>query len=69
MLRSAPRRLSATVSMLMPRHLGTFKMTRMIEIKVPDIGGVADIAVIEVLIKVGESVEAEQGLITLETGR
>jgi len=44
-------------------------MTRMIEIKVPDIGGVADIAVIEVLIKVGDSVEAEQGLITLETDK
>lgn len=44
-------------------------MTAIVEVKVPDIGGTADVAVIEVLVRVGDAVEAEQGLITLETDK
>ena len=44
-------------------------MSQTIEIKVPDIGDYKDVAVIEVAVKVGDSVEKEQSLITLETDK
>ncbi len=40
-----------------------------LEIKVPDIGNFKDVAVIEVSVKAGDSVVAEQALITLETDK
>ncbi len=40
-----------------------------IEIKVPDIGDFKDIEVIEVLVKPGDSVKAEQSLIVLESDK
>ncbi len=40
-----------------------------IAINVPDIGDFKDIPIIEVLVKVGDSVVAEQALITLETDK
>lgn len=40
-----------------------------IEVTVPDIGDASDVDVIEVLVKAGDSVEAEDGLITLETDK
>lgn len=42
-------------------------MTTPIEIKVPDIGGFADVGVIDVLVKTGDTVEVETPLITIET--
>ena len=44
-------------------------MTTQIEIKVPDIGDFSDIPVIEILVAVGDSVEAEQSLLTLESDK
>lgn len=44
-------------------------MSQIIEIKVPDIGGAKSVAVIEIAVKVGDSVAAEQALITLETDK
>jgi pyruvate dehydrogenase E2 component (dihydrolipoamide acetyltransferase) len=38
-----------------------------VEVVVPDLGDFADVEVIEVLVKPGDAVQAEQGLITLET--
>jgi pyruvate dehydrogenase E2 component (dihydrolipoamide acetyltransferase) len=38
-----------------------------VEVVVPDLGDIADVEVIEVLVKPGEDVVAEQGLVTLET--
>jgi pyruvate dehydrogenase E2 component (dihydrolipoamide acetyltransferase) len=38
-----------------------------VEVVVPDLGDFSDVEVIEVLVKPGEEVSAEQGLITLET--
>jgi pyruvate dehydrogenase E2 component (dihydrolipoamide acetyltransferase) len=38
-----------------------------VEVVVPDLGDFADVEVIEVLVKPGEDVVAEQGLVTLET--
>jgi dihydrolipoamide dehydrogenase len=42
-------------------------MTDVIEIKVPDIGDFADVEVIEVHVKAGDEVAAEDSLITIET--
>ena len=44
-------------------------MSQTIEVKVPDIGNFKDVAAIEVLVKAGDTVEAEQSLITLETDK
>ena len=39
----------------------------LVEVRVPDLGNFKDVAVIDVLVKVGESIEPEAPLITLET--
>jgi dihydrolipoamide dehydrogenase len=44
-------------------------MSKTITVNVPDIGNFKDIPVIEILVKVGEHVTAEQSLITLETDK
>ncbi len=44
-------------------------MADSIDIKVPDLGDFADVDVIEVLVKAGDRVEREEGLITLETDK
>ena len=44
-------------------------MSNTIEIKVPDIGDFSDIPVIEVLVTVGDEVNAEDGLVTLESDK
>ncbi len=41
----------------------------LIDIKVPDIGDFKDVAVIEVLVKAGDAVKAEQSLITVESDK
>src|SRR5580704_10657405 len=40
-----------------------------IDIKVPDIGDFKDVAVIEVLVKPGDTIKAEQSLITVESDK
>ncbi len=40
-----------------------------IDIKVPDIGDVTDVAIIEVLVKPGDTIKAEQSLITVESDK
>jgi pyruvate dehydrogenase E2 component (dihydrolipoamide acetyltransferase) len=40
-----------------------------IEVKVPDIGGDTDVSVIEILVSVGDVIEVDTGLITLETDK
>ena len=44
-------------------------MTKTVEVKVPDIGNFKDVDVIEVMVKPGDRVEKEQGLVTLETDK
>jgi pyruvate dehydrogenase E2 component (dihydrolipoamide acetyltransferase) len=44
-------------------------VTTQIEVKVPDIGDFSDIPVIEVLVAVGDAVDAEQSLLTLESDK
>ncbi|WP_396269388.1 dihydrolipoyllysine-residue acetyltransferase [Ideonella sp.] len=41
----------------------------LIEVKVPDIGDFKDVAIIELLVKVGDTVKAEQSLITVESDK
>ncbi len=44
-------------------------MANLIEVKVPDIGDFADIPVIEILVKVGDTVKKEDSLISLESDK
>jgi pyruvate/2-oxoglutarate dehydrogenase complex dihydrolipoamide acyltransferase (E2) component len=44
-------------------------MSDIVEVKVPDIGDFKDVPVIEVLVKVGDTVKAEDSLITLESDK
>ena len=44
-------------------------MSQVIEIKVPDIGNFSNVDVIDVLVKVGDTVAAEDALITLESDK
>jgi pyruvate dehydrogenase E2 component (dihydrolipoamide acetyltransferase) len=41
----------------------------LIEVKVPDIGDFKDVAIIEVLVKAGDTIKAEQSLITVESDK
>jgi pyruvate/2-oxoglutarate dehydrogenase complex dihydrolipoamide acyltransferase (E2) component len=41
----------------------------LVEVKVPDIGDFKDVAVIELLVKPGDAVKAEQSLITVESDK
>ena len=41
----------------------------LINIPVPDLGDIADAAVIEILVKPGQTIAAEQSLITLESDK
>ncbi|WP_417763685.1 dihydrolipoyllysine-residue acetyltransferase [Shewanella sp.] len=43
--------------------------SQVIEVTVPDIGDAKDVDIIEVLVKVGDSINADDGLITLETDK
>ncbi|MGL4221917.1 MAG: dihydrolipoyllysine-residue acetyltransferase [Shewanella sp.] len=43
--------------------------TKVVEISVPDIGGDTDVSVIEVLVAAGDKIDADAGLITLETDK
>jgi pyruvate dehydrogenase E2 component (dihydrolipoamide acetyltransferase) len=44
-------------------------MSKLIEIHVPDIGDYSDVPVIEVLVKVGDVIEKEQSVVTLESDK
>src|SRR5260364_182728 len=44
-------------------------MSQLLEVKVPDIGDYKDVPVIDVYVQSGESVEAEQSLMTLESDK
>ena len=41
----------------------------LVQIKVPDIGDFKDVSVIEVLVKPGDSIAAEQSLVTVESDK
>ncbi|MDX9969969.1 MAG: biotin/lipoyl-containing protein, partial [Hydrogenophaga sp.] len=41
----------------------------LVEVKVPDIGDFSEVAVIELLVKVGDTVSVEQSLVTVESDK
>ena len=41
----------------------------LVEVKVPDIGDFKDVAIIELLVKPGDTIRAEQSLITVESDK
>ena len=41
----------------------------MVEVKVPDIGDFKDVAVIELLVKPGDTIKPEQSLVTVESDK
>ena len=44
-------------------------MAEMKQVLVPDIGDYKDVSIIEVMVKVGDQIKAEDSLITLETDK
>ena len=44
-------------------------MANLIDVKVPDIGDFADIPVIEILVKVGDTIKKEDSLVSLESDK
>ncbi len=44
-------------------------MSELREVRVPDLGGVEEVDVVEVLVTPGERVERDQGLVTLESDK
>jgi pyruvate dehydrogenase E2 component (dihydrolipoamide acetyltransferase) len=44
-----------------------FRMARLIEVRVPDMGNFSNVAVIDVLVKPGDAIEREASLVTVET--
>src|ERR1700743_3693824 len=66
-VRGSPPGLPRTLAMRVT--LETRTMSQAIEVKVPDIGAYKDIPVIEVLVAPGDTVEAEQSLLTLESDK
>ena len=42
-------------------------MSQAIEIKVPDIGDYSDVPVIEICVKVGDTIKLDDALVTLES--
>ncbi|MFP1683202.1 dihydrolipoyllysine-residue acetyltransferase [Alloalcanivorax sp. C16-1] len=61
--------MSATTSTRASPLLGSIDMSEIQEVFVPDIGGASDVEVIELLVSVGDEVQAEQSLITVETDK
>ena len=41
----------------------------LVEVKIPDIGDFADVSIIELLVKPGDTVKVEQSLITVESDK
>ena len=44
-------------------------MAQLVEVKVPDIGDFKDVAVIEVMVKVGETIAVDTGLVMVESDK
>lgn len=64
----APVTTAVVASAPAPAPVGA-SSTSLVNIKVPDIGDFTDVAVIEVMVKVGDTVKVEQSLITVESDK
>ncbi len=65
----APTSPVASVAAAAPAAPAAPAVSGPVEVRVPDIGDFKDVAVIEVLVKVGDTVKAEQSLITVESDK
>lgn len=67
---SAPEEVIAMADAAEPNSLDrAHALTESVEIRVPDIGDFTDIPVIEILVSVGDSVQADEPLVTLESDK
>ncbi|VVE45594.1 dihydrolipoyllysine-residue acetyltransferase [Pandoraea cepalis] len=66
---AAPAPAAAPAAAAAPATPAASGGTSKIDVKVPDIGGYDDVPVIDVLVKVGDTVTAEQSLVTLESDK
>jgi len=66
---SAPAAKTAAPAQAESASTSSSSESEVIEVSVPDIGGDTDVDVIEVLVKAGDKIDAETGLITLETDK
>ncbi|WP_328514623.1 biotin/lipoyl-containing protein, partial [Ralstonia solanacearum] len=62
-------RVSAAQACSAASPSGDRRMSQVVEIKVPDIGDYKDVPVIEVHVKAGDPVNAEDSLVTLESDK
>jgi pyruvate dehydrogenase E2 component (dihydrolipoamide acetyltransferase) len=65
----APVAQAASPAPVTPVAAPTAGTTEVIEINVPDIGGDTDVSIIEILVAVGDIIDVDTGLITLETDK
>jgi pyruvate dehydrogenase E2 component (dihydrolipoamide acetyltransferase) len=65
----APVAQAAAPAPVTPVAAPTAGTTEVIEINVPDIGGDTDVSIIEILVAVGDIIDVDTGLITLETDK
>ncbi|MDU0114027.1 pyruvate dehydrogenase complex dihydrolipoyllysine-residue acetyltransferase [Psychrosphaera aquimarina] len=65
----APIAETAPVAAATPAPVAATSVSEVKDVEVPDIGTDGEVDVIDVLVAVGDTVEAEQGLITLETDK
>ncbi|MBB1475648.1 dihydrolipoyllysine-residue acetyltransferase [Shewanella sp. SG41-3] len=65
----APVAQAAAPATVTPVAASSAGSAEVIEVNVPDIGGDTDVSVIEVLVAVGDSIDVDTGLITLETDK
>ena len=64
-----PLRRLLQISQVVPRKSGGPSKAATIDITIPDIGDFTDVPVIEILVKAGDTVEAEQPIVTLESDK
>lgn len=65
----APAKAEASKPAAEPAPAAASGGSKVETISVPDLGGATDVDVIDILVKVGDTVKKEQGLITLETDK
>ncbi len=66
---AAPAEVKTAEAIVDIANTATNSVASMIEVKVPDIGDFKDVSVIEMLVKVGDTIRVEQSLITVESDK
>ena len=66
---AAVQQVNTPVASALPAQAATNTIATRIEVKVPDIGDFKDVSVIELLVKVGDTIRIEQSLITVESDK